>query len=241
MPSRPQRLVELSRALADEVDLLRFSAPVAYVYNPLRYARRAHEAYLERVARGTKQVVLLGMNPGPYGMVQTGVPFGDVATVRDWLRIDAPIEKPAIEHPKRPVLGLGCPRIEVSGTRLWGWARARYASPADFFARFYVANYCPLAFLEAGGRNRTPDKLLPPERARLQAACDRALRELTAVIEPSLVVGIGSYARVAAARALEPLGLPVAQVLHPSPANPQANRGWAEQAEQALQALGVRL
>ena len=36
-----------------------------------------------------KRVVFLGMNPGPFGMAQVGVPFGEVAAVRDWLRIDA--------------------------------------------------------------------------------------------------------------------------------------------------------
>ena len=32
-------------------------------------------------------------------------------------------EKPSKEHPQRPVQGLACPKTEVSGARLWGWAQ----------------------------------------------------------------------------------------------------------------------
>jgi single-strand selective monofunctional uracil DNA glycosylase len=32
---------------------------------------------------------------------------------------------------------------------------------------------------------------------------------------------------------------PVGQVLHPSPASPKANRGWAAQADAELAALGL--
>src|SRR5690606_1352475 len=105
---------------------LRFRDPVEYVYNPLEYARRPHEAYLKRYGTGPKEVLLLGMNPGPFGMAQTGVPFGEVAHVREWLGIEDGVDRPAVEHPKRPVLGFDCKRAEVSGARLWGWARDRF-------------------------------------------------------------------------------------------------------------------
>src|SRR4026209_220177 len=112
---------------------------------------------------------MLGMNPGPFGMVQTGVPFGDVAMARSWLGVVGPVARPRDEHPKRPVLGLECRRSEVSGARLWGWARDTFKSPDRFFERFFVVNYCPLLFMEAGGRNLTPDKLPSAERAPLEA------------------------------------------------------------------------
>ena len=136
------------------------------VYDPLDYARRAHAAYLDAYAGSRKRVVFLGMNPGPFGMAQTGVPFGDVAQVRDFLGIEAPVGRPASEHPKRPVQGFACARSEVSGTRLWGAIAAQFGTPARFFADHFVANYCPLLFLEASGRNRTPDKLPAAERER---------------------------------------------------------------------------
>lgn len=234
-------LIQISRALADEVDRLGTPAPAAYVYNPLGYARRPHEAYLERFGGPSREIVLLGMNPGPFGMAQTGVPFGDVVTVREWLGIDEPVGKPPREHPRRPVLGLGCPRVEVSGQRLWGWARQRFGTPESFFARFFVANYCPLVFLEDGGRNLTPDKLPAAAREPLFAACDRALARMVEVLAPEWVIGVGRFARGRAEAALAGSGVRIGEILHPSPASPKANRGWADQAEAQLAALGVHL
>jgi len=234
-------LVSISRRLARDANALRFAAPVAHVYNPLRYARRPHEAYLERYGGGSGRVLLLGMNPGPFGMAQTGVPFGDVAMVRDWLGIEGPVGRPANEHPKRPVLGFDCTRSEVSGSRLWGWAKSRFGTPNRFFERFFVANYCPLIFMEASGRNRTPDRLMAAERAQLFATCDRALREVVARLQPRYVVGVGSFAAGRAETALVGLAPHVGCVLHPSPANPRANRGWASAAQKQLREMGIRL
>jgi len=214
---------------------------VTHVYNPLLYARRPHELFLERFGSGKKEVVLIGMNPGPFGMAQTGVPFGDVGFVRDWMGIEADVARPKNEHPKRPVLGFDCERSEVSGSRLWGWAQKRFGPPEEFFSRFFVVNYCPLVFLESTGRNRTPDKLPTEEREALQAVCDEALRSAVAILEPDLVVGIGAWAAKRAKAALAELDAPIGTVLHPSPASPKANRGWASQAEKELRALGVRL
>ncbi len=232
-------LVGAARALREEVEALGFAPPVAYVYDPLDYAWAPQREYLERYGKGPREVVLLGMNPGPFGMAQTGVPFGDVGMVRDWLGIEAPVGHPAREHPKRPVQGFACPRGEVSGRRLWGWARARFGTPQRFFARFFVANYCPLAFMEAGGRNLTPDKLPRAERERLFAACDRALRASVAELRPSYVVGIGRFAAERAAAALAGSGVSFGSVPHPSPASPAANRGWEALMDRALADLGI--
>jgi single-strand selective monofunctional uracil DNA glycosylase len=236
-----RRLVANADALAKRLARLRFGAPVTHVYQPLVYARAAHCAYLERFGGAPKQVVLVGMNPGPFGMAQTGVPFGEVALVRDWLGIQAAIGRPEREHPKRPVEGFACARSEVSGQRLWGWARDRFDKPERFFARFFVWNYCPLLFLEASGRNRTPDKLPAAERAPLERACDEALREAIEILRPRLVVGVGHFAESRARAALAGTGVAVGRMPHPSPASPAANRGWAAQAERALAEIGVTL
>lgn len=248
IPTRSRRrrpaasLIEISRALAKRVEPLKFAAPVACTYNPLRYAREPHERYLERYgATAPREVLLVGMNPGPFGMVQTGVPFGDVAMVRDWLGISGRVEAPAQVHPKRPVLGFDCPRSEVSGSRVWGWARDRFGSPERFFERFFIANYCPLAFVEESGRNRPPDKLPVAERKQLFAACDEALRGIVAALEPDIVIGIGGFAEKRAIAALGDNAPRIACILHPSPANPAANRGWAEAVERQFAELGVML
>ena len=197
--------------------------------------------YLERFGGGQKEAVLVGMNPGPFGMGQTGVPFGDVGFVRDWMGIEAPVDRPENEHPKRRVLGFDCPRSEVSGSRLWGWVAERFGAPEPFFSRFFVINYCPLVFMESTGRNRTPDKLRPEERDALLSLCDRALREAIALLAPTLVVGVGAWATKRARAALGDQGVRIGTVLHPSPASPKANRGWAPQAEQDLRSLGIAI
>jgi single-strand selective monofunctional uracil DNA glycosylase len=235
------RLVDIAQKLAEEAGRLRFASPVTHVYNPLAYAWEAHAQFLERFGETPKEVLLLGMNPGPWGMVQTGVPFGEVGAVRDWLRIDAAIGRPDPEHPKRPVMGLACTRSEVSGARLWGWARDLFGTPERFFTRFFVANYCPLAFMESTGRNRTPDKLPICERRTLLEICDRALRRTVELLHPDLVVGVGVFAEERARSALSGAGVRVGRVLHPSPASPAANRGWNERATRELRELGVEL
>ncbi|MDH5491019.1 MAG: single-stranded DNA-binding protein [Myxococcales bacterium] len=241
MSRRGPELLRISRALSAAVDTLEFQPPVEFVYNPLAYARAPHEAYLRRFGASPKEAILLGMNPGPFGMVQTGIPFGDVEFVRRWMGIEARVGRPEREHPRRPIEGFASKRSEVSGSRLWGWAESRFGTAERFFERFFVINYCPLAFLEEGGRNRTPDKLPKAERAPLEAACDRALRASIELLEPAWVIGVGAFARKRAEQALGGLELRFGTILHPSPASPLANRGWAPQIEAQLEAMGIAL
>ena len=230
----------ITRDLTRSVGGLSFGLPVTHVYNPLEYARAPFELYLERFARREPEALLLGMNPGPFGMAQTGVPFGEVSIARDWLGLEAPVGKPPIEHPKRPVDGYACARSEVSGRRLWGWARERFGTPARFAQTFFVWNYCPLLFMEESGRNRTPEKLPAAERKPLFAACDTALERMVAELRPKLIIGVGRFA-TDRAKAVLGSGHEFGTVLHPSPASPMANRGWAEQAERQLLDLGIAL
>ena len=235
-------LTRISRELSRRVSRLEFHHPVAYVYNPLAYARRPHERYLETYGGGHKEAIFLGMNPGPFGMAQTGVPFGEVALVRSYLRVQAPVDEVEGAHPKRPIDGFACTRSEVSGARFWGWVRSRHPDPHRFFARFFVVNYCPLAFVEESGRNRTPDKLAPEERDALFAECDRALVRVVETLRPRWVIGVGAFGRLRAERALgAESGLRFGAILHPSPASPLANRGWADRAESDLRALDPAL
>lgn len=238
MPKTPP-LILAARRLRRDVDRLSFGGPITHVYNPLSYARAAHERYLERFGAGPKRVVFVGMNPGPWGMTQTGVPFGEVAHVRDWLGIEAPIGKPEPEHPKRLVQGLACPRSEVSGKRLWGLFKDTFGKPEAFFAEHFVANYCPLVFMEESARNFTPDKLPADERAPLEAACDTHLQAVVKALEPEFIVGVGGFATKRTKAVLNGHPATITTVLHPSPASPRANRGWAEQAKAQLIEAGV--
>lgn len=235
---------------------LKFAAPVTHVYNPLDYAWRAHQLYLRRYGNGPKRVIFLGMNPGPFGMAQTGIPFGQIAAVRDWLGITARIDKPRVENPKRPVLGFDCQRSEISGERLWGLFAKRFGNAEEFFREHIVMNYCPLAFVEKSGRNRTPDKLPPREKTKLFAACDEHLRQIVQILQPEWLIGVGDFA---AKRAREILAASMwqgpqrpdvrdrgtkaaptlGQILHPSPACPASNNNWAGTATTQLVKLGV--
>ena len=232
-------LVALSRELSRAVSTLEFGAPVAAVYNPLAYAREPHERYLERYGGAGKEALLLGMNPGPFGMAQTGVPFGDVSMVKDWLGINGVVAEPRGVHAARPIEGFACRRGEVSGQRLWGLCRASFGTAERFFARFFVWNYCPLAFLEESGKNRTPDKLPKREREPLFEVCDRALLGVVRALGPARVVGVGGFAAERARHALAGEPVAVSTVLHPSPASPRANRGWAELAVAELRENGI--
>jgi single-strand selective monofunctional uracil DNA glycosylase len=235
----PADLVVAARRLRDAVDRLSFAAPVTHVYNPLRYAWRAHEIYLRRYGNGPKRVLFLGMNPGPFGMAQTGVPFGQVAAVRDWLDIEAKIDRPPNEHPKRLVTGFDCHRSEVSGERLWGLFAKRFGTPDKFFREHFVANYCPLAFLEETGRNRTPDKLPPHEREALFTRCDEHLREIIRILKPQWLIGVGDFAAKRARESIADSSVHVGQILHPSPACPASNKDWAGTVTAQLRSLGV--
>lgn len=239
-PSTPaESLLHVAAQLRDEVGKLRFSEPVAHVYNPLAYAWETHANYLRRFGTTKKRVVFLGMNPGPWGMVQTGVPFGEVQAVKDWLGITGSIFSPEREHPKRPIQGFACTRTEVSGKRVWGLFADRFKTAEAFFDEHFVVNYCPLAFLEESGRNRTPDKLPAREVNALYEACDRHVRQLLAILQPEWLIGIGAFAEARCRLIAEGSPVQLGRILHPSPASPAANRDWAGAATHQLQELNV--
>jgi single-strand selective monofunctional uracil DNA glycosylase len=241
MSSSPAGMA-LERVTADlfqDLQSLRFGPPVSHVYNPLAYAAEPHRQFLRRYGRRPKEVVLVGMNPGPWGMAQTGVPFGEISAVRDWMRIEAPVGQPDRPHPKRPILGFACTRKEVSGQRLWGWAQKKFGTADFFFKRFFVANYCPLMFITKDGANLTPDKLRAPEARPLFAACDYALRRTIEYMKPRHVVGVGHFAADRARIALDGMDLRIGGITHPSPANPKANRGWETLIVNELKAMGI--
>jgi len=227
---------------------LRFPS-VACVYHPIDYAWDVHRQYLERYGQGHCEVLMVGMNPGPYGMVQTGVPFGEVEAVRSWMRLRGTIRSPQRVHPKRPVLGFACGRTEVSGRRMWRWAAHRFVTPERFFRRFFVHNYCPVAFVADSGVNVTPDKLPVDERAKLFEICDRLLLRTVLAMRPRWVLGVGVFAEDRVRRVIEaaptniksqlPSGLQFGRIPHPSPASPAANRGWELLVDEAMDRMGL--
>ncbi|MBN2049902.1 MAG: single-stranded DNA-binding protein [Spirochaetales bacterium] len=232
-------LVKAARELANALDSEDFlSSSVAYVYNPLTYAREPHETYLTTYGSGNPRFLFLGMNPGPWGMAQTGVPFGEVDLVRSWLQITGTVRQPANTHPKKPVGGFSCSRSEVSGRRLWGLMKNRFGVAVHFFHDHFVANYCPLLFLDEHGRNITPDKLPKEKQLIIEEACNTHLTAVVETLQPQSLIGVGTYAEKKL-KALFGGSLEVLSILHPSPASPRANRGWEEEATKQLIESGV--
>lgn len=233
-------LIQASRDLTESLRGLSFSR-AACTYLPTDYARKSHETYLRRFGKGPKRVLLLGMNPGPYGMAQTGVPFGEIPAVRDWMGIETPVDRPDPEHPKRPIQGFSCTRSEVSGRRLWGLFAERYPRADDFFVGHFVANYCPLVWMAESGANLTPDKMPKPEMVPVEEACRRHLLRVVELLKPEFLIGVGAYAEGKLRQAAADSGHSafIGRVLHPSPASPAANRGWAEAATRQLVEQGV--
>ena len=179
------------------------------------------------------------MNPGPFGMAQSGVPFGEIAVVRDWLGINAPIGKPDCEHPKRPIVGLACTRSEVSGRRLWGLFAERYESASDFFRDHFIVNHCPLMILHGPrGTNVTPNNVSGLVVRDLLERCDQHLMEVVMALGAEQVIGIGKYAEKRANLALGEMDIRVRTCWHPSPASPLANRNggkdWRENVSAVL-------
>ncbi|XP_053172195.1 single-strand-selective monofunctional uracil-DNA glycosylase 1 [Scomber japonicus] len=236
-----------SRFLQAELELnthlrrLSFSEPVRYIYNPLEYAWDTHRCYVEKYCQGGQSILFLGMNPGPFGMAQTGVPFGEVKSVVDWLKITGDVGHPEVEHPKRVIKGLACTQSEVSGARFWGFFRKLCGEPAMFFRHCFVHNLCPLIFMSTSGKNLTPPELLKGEREALLALCDIALCQVVEALGVSMVIGVGKVSEQRARRALSAAGINVRVegIMHPSPRNPLANKGWEAVAKAKLEELGV--
>lgn len=236
--SPSDRILSAGRSLREELRGLTFSVP--FVYDTFDYAWDGWRLYVEEWLDTPREALFLGMNPGPWGMAQTGVPFGEIEAVRHWLGLAPQIRRPDREHPKRPIEGMECGRSEVSGRRLWGLFIERYGTPKAFFARFAVVNYCPLVFMAESGRNITPDKLPKEEATPLFAACDRHLSAVLDALSPTTAIGVGRFAESALRRVLSDLGREapsIRRILHPSPASPAANRDWKGAVERELSDL----
>ena len=196
---------------------------VAHVTNPLDYAWEFHEQFIDKWSGFGATTLLLGMNPGPYGMAQTGVPFGATAMARDILQIEErDVQTPLDAHPKRPIEGLSMERQEVSGTRFWSMLSDHYGLTEVIFSNIFVVNHCPLLILGETGKNVTPVDLPKSTIEPVLKACDRHLKSVVDIMGIETVVGVGNYAKKRAQSVLTDVH--VDAMWHPSPASPLANR-----------------
>lgn len=236
--------IDAARWLRDATYGLQPKGPVAVTYHPLTYAWAPHKAYLERYGEGRKKALLIGMNPGPWGMGQNGIPFGERVFAGEWLGLEGiPVGKPEVEHPKRPVLGWANKRSEESGKRLWGFLRDTYGAPEKALKDLLVVNHCPLLMFGETGTNITPDKLLKADREQVAMICDEGLLRMIDAFEPQTLIGVGKYAEGCCTRIAEERDIEVTHILHPSPASPLANREngayWRKKTTEVFQDVGL--
>ena len=225
-----EQLIRAATSLRDDVRPLGMKlvseGRIDVCYNPLDYAWDAHEAYLRRMGGSGARTVILGMNPGPHGMGQMGIPFAATSVVRDLLGITGiPVNQPEAADPRRPVVGLEYAREEVSGTRLWGLLAEHYGDAGAIASSVFLVNHCPLMlFSGARATNITPDKVAGPTAQILLERCDQHLCEVVSVLGAERVIGVGKFAESRARSALADEVVKVVGCWHPSPASPLANR-----------------
>ncbi|XP_014240783.1 single-strand selective monofunctional uracil DNA glycosylase-like isoform X1 [Cimex lectularius] len=222
-------ILQIELKLATDLVKLDFGPKVEYVYNPLEYAVDVHSRYLDLACSGRKKALFLGMNPGPWGMMQNGVPFGESTSVKEFLKLTGVIHRPDNEHPQRPVLGLDCKRREVSGKRFWSLVELLGdGSPHDFFRNCTVHNYFPLCLLSGKGKNVTPPELKTAVQKEINEMCDQSLVNVISLLDIEIVIAVGRFAEKRAQIIKERFQLPirVCYISHPSPRNPESNKNW---------------
>lgn len=233
-------IYDITCDFASELNSLNLEIHDTFIYNPLSYAKESLFKYFGYFKDHEVNTVYLGMNPGPYGMLQTGIPFGAVDKVRQFLNINDGVKKPYIEHPFRPITGFETKRNEISGTRLWSLFEEVYKTKENFFSDNAVLNYCPLAFLAEDKRagNIALDKIKGEYRGEIERVCDKYLNLYLMLLKPKVLVGIGQYAYKVLLRN-EYKCDKVFSIPHPSPANPKANVNWIENTINVLENEGV--
>ena len=214
---------------------------VTHLSNPLDHARDPHALMLHKYLNGEKKLLFLGMNPGPWGMCQTGIPFGEVQSCVHFLKIKASVKTPKYFHPKRPIHGFDCQRREVSGERFWKLFQEVCETPETFFMNSFVYNHCPIAFMKESGKNVTPPELPKNLRNCIVNACDIALIKIIELLKTQMVIGVGKFSEKIVKSLVKQgrLDVKVGFLMHPSPINPIANKGWAEIALKTLNDLDI--
>ena len=172
-----------------------------------------------------------------YIISASGVPFGEVSVVNNWLKINGVVGKPRVEHPKRQIEGLNCKRREVSGERFWNFIKSVSGTPEIFFRNCLVYNHCPLIFMGKSGKNVTPPDMKIDVRNKLLQLCDETLKDVIELYSVKHIVGLGRFAETRAKKVVNDnliKNVDVSFLIHPSPASPAANKGWNDLAYKTL-------
>jgi len=177
--------------------------PDIVVINPLEYLWLQYGYYTSCYHNQYPRAMIIGMNPGPKGMSQTGIPFGSPNIIPSILPNKSLFneirdnEGSPVSSPHRRITGPSNTTVEVSGNRLWSALIKRYGDFKSITSEIFVDNICPLLFLcgKNGSKNLTPDKLTPsPAKIILIRLCTERLQKIYQCLgEPSNIVALGRW------------------------------------------------
>jgi single-strand selective monofunctional uracil DNA glycosylase len=194
------------------------------IWNPGLYAASWHALFRKEYPASAGCILVFGLNPGPYGMAQTGIPFTDLKRLREHL----PRLAKGLERRGCSLAGVGlAPRslrpylsrtFESSAVRVYRFLSRGWGSAEDGWRSVVVANPCSLLFMDAAGENRTPADLVGAvsrrtgslvAARRLRERCNAlrrlAAREAVRVLSPRGVVLLGKDAQRAMQTGIAPL------------------------------------
>lgn len=235
--------ISLENDLVSQLNNLNYGPNVEYIYSPLDYASNLHKVFLKKFLCTSKKVLFLGINPGPWGMCQTGIPFGEVNIVRSYLRVDGEVLTPTNCHPQRPITGLNCHRSEVSGKRLWDlFIELSEGDPYKFFKDCFIHNYFPLALMNNNAKNITPGDLKSEYQKELQEICDKSLSDILTLFHTEIIVAIGKYAEKRSNEVVKKFRLTnikVVQIPHPSPRSVGTAEKWKKETLVQLKSYNI--
>lgn len=160
------------------------------VLNVHAYGWSAYEAFVRAYySDGRPRILALSMNPGPFGAVQTGIPFCDVPLARQLLpgfdRLIA--AKPS---------WVASERREISALKLVVWSDARFGGIRGLYARVLLAMTCPLAILRGPRKTNVPLPALPRrEQEKIEAFIPRHAAEEIRLAEPAGILMLGEWAQ----------------------------------------------
>jgi single-strand selective monofunctional uracil DNA glycosylase len=171
-----RRFAPLARSIARATGWL--------VLDPSRYGERWHAPFRRLYPPRARPLLVFGLNPGPYGMAQTGIPFTDLKRLAQGLpRLAAELARSG-ERLSLPGLAPSSLQpfltrtFESSSVRVHRFLRLAHGSAERAFREVVFVNPCPLLFIDrALGENRTPADL---PRA-LRAGVDEARVEVVSV------------------------------------------------------------
>jgi len=247
MNSKTKIIVKKTKELREKCNIykkqiIKNNSNVNYAYNPLDYAWKPHEFYLEKYGSLGAKTIIMGMNPG-HGMGNTGIPFGCPEKVKTYLNItNLKVKQPVKTHHKREITGLECKKPEISGKRIWGLIEEIYGSPTNAFKEIFVLNHFPLWMFNESGQNITPDKLRKSTTKEIFTVCNKYLTDIADILNSETIIGVGKYAHKMAKLAISDnriKSITVKEIPHPSPANPLANKDngkiWKNLSKEVIQ------